>query len=198
MPSDSRPYCATTMTSETGVFAAAVCFLLAALYTAFQLARLIFPVWGWRWEKNAIESADLLERAAPYATARQIAESAPAPSCFNRLMKEKEIAPVERPFQVRFRRRILVAVVCAGILAYVRFTGKFPIEAPLLAADAVFVAVGMMFGELARYRIWRTQLHTAQMLSAIEVKKERTEKKNAAAASPDENTPQENAAGREQ
>ena len=60
-----------------------------------------------------------------------------------------------------------------------RFTGKFPIEAPLLAADAVFVAIGMMFGELARYRIWRTQLHTAQMLSAIEVEQEREEKSRA-------------------
>lgn len=167
------------MSPETGMLAAVVCFLLSVLYTAFQLARLIFPVWGWRWEKNAVESADLLERAAPYATRKQIADSAPAPSCFNRLMKEKEVDAVERPFQIRFRRRILIVVICAGLLAYVRFTGKFPIEAPLLAADAVFVAIGMMFGELARYRIWRTQLHTAQMLSAIEVEQEREEKRRA-------------------
>ncbi len=152
------------MTPETGLLAAGLCFLLAVLYTAFQLLRLIFPVWAWRWEKNALALSELLSRASAWASARQIAESAPAQTCFNRLMQEKEVTSEERPFQVRFRRRILLAVICAGLLAYLRFTGKFPPEAPLLAADAVLVAVGMMFGELARYRIWKTQVHAAQMV----------------------------------
>ena len=172
------------MSPESGALAALICFALATLYTAFQLARLIFPIWGWRWEKNAVESADLLARALPHVTRRQLAESAPAQTCFNRLMQEKAVTDQERPFQVRFRRRILLAVICAGILAYVRFTGKYPMEAPLLALDAVLVAVGMMFGELARYRIWRTQLHAAQMLAAMEKQQMQAGAKPAASDAP--------------
>ena len=72
------------MSSDTGTFIAAICFLLAVFYTAIQLLRLIFPVWAWRYEKNSIEASELLKRALPYATPRQIADSAPAQSCFIR------------------------------------------------------------------------------------------------------------------
>lgn len=157
------------MSSDTGTFIAAICFLLAVFYTAIQLLRLIFPVWAWRYEKNSIEASELLKRALPYATPRQIADSAPAQSCFNRLMQEKNITEQERPFQVKFRRRILLIVIFTGLLMYLRFTANnVPAEAPLLALDLVLVAVGMMFGDLARYRIWRTQSHVRQMLLANE------------------------------
>lgn len=156
------------MSSDTGTLIAAICFLLAAFYTAFQLLRLIFPVWAWRYEKNALNASELLERALSYATPRQIAESAPAQSCFNRLMQERNITPEERPFQVKFRRRILLVVIFTGLLMYLRFTANVPAEAPLLALDLVLVSVGMMFGDLARYRIWRTQSHVRQMLQANE------------------------------
>ena len=155
------------MSSDTGTLIAAICFLLAAFYTAFQLLRLIFPVWAWRYEKNALNASELLERALSYATPRQIAESAPAQSCFNRLMQERNITPEERPFQVKFRRRLLV-VIFTGLLMYLRFTANVPAEAPLLALDLVLVSVGMMFGDLARYRIWRTQSHVRQMLQVNE------------------------------
>ena len=46
--------------------------------------------------------------------------------------------------------------------------GNLHIQAPLLALDLVLVSVGMMFGDLARYRIWRTQSHVRQMLQANE------------------------------
>ena len=83
-------------------------------------------------------------------------------------MQEKNISEQERPFQVKFRRRILLVVIFTGLLMYLRFTADVPAEAPLLALDLVLVAVGMMFGDLARYRIWRTQSHVRQMLLANE------------------------------
>ncbi len=143
-----------------------LCLLIAIVYALFELARLMLPVWAWRFDKNARKASDILRRAQGLYCTRQIAESAPADACLARLMRSQDLTEEEEIHRKDFRRTLFWCGVAFAISLVAQYHPCSPEATIPLSAALLIVTVGMVTGAVARFRIYRTMLQTETALDA--------------------------------
>lgn len=143
------------MSPETEFFAAIFCFAFAVFYFIFQVVRLLYPVWAWRFEKNGAQAMDALKSSSEH-TSKSLMAATPTQACFARLIKADNLTDEEKLFKRRLQQKLFMAAASAALVYYIRFSPDLPDQADSYATDLLLVALGMCFSALANYRIFRT------------------------------------------
>ncbi len=143
------------MSPDTEMFAAMLCFGFAIFYFLFQVLRLMFPTWAWKFEKNGPEAIHALSVSEVH-TAQSLRKANPTQGCFARLVHSENLTDEERVFKRKLQQMLFLAAGAGVLIYYVRFSPDLPDMADSYATDFLIIALGMCFSALANYRIFRT------------------------------------------
>ena len=130
--------------------------IFAALYAVVQIARLLLPVYFWTLDRNAPRGREILSVCPKDTSPAEFARAASVEACLSRLMRAQNLTAEEARYKADFNRRVLYCFVAFGLTLVAQFKPDAPALLMPLSQALLLVAIGMIIGSLARYRILKT------------------------------------------